>query len=416
MPLYQPSGPAGPQGPAGEGVPADGLTGQVLAKASDTSFDTEWIDNYAESVHVRVKNAYGSNIAAGTPVTWGGTSVNGMFHIVPADTSAWYANPPQYQLGVTATDIDDGDEGYISLMGEIKHLDTSMYNVGDTLYSDPMTPGAWTTSEPMGPALSFSWAVVTHSDDNNGRIYVRMYNQGQSVGSLYDVNTDPGLEEDDVLSYEYDTGLWTGKPVSLRRTYSKVIPINPSIAAEASGTRYFSAPQIGPGTGLAASGFSPIMFSEDFYVDTVGLLLAATNTGTAADFRIGIYSSNPNAALPYAPYELVADFGTIAIANGDTAGLKTLSASPKVQLYANQIYWVGCRRSGGNANTVMVVGAGICPLLESLGVGAGAGEHNVSGLSLAGDGATALPSTFDSSPYTTRNIVNRVYLKGTLTP
>lgn len=39
-----PEGPTGPQGPAGEGVSAGGTTGQVLAKASATDYDTEWVD------------------------------------------------------------------------------------------------------------------------------------------------------------------------------------------------------------------------------------------------------------------------------------------------------------------------------------------------------------------------------------
>lgn len=39
-----PQGATGPQGPAGVGVPAGGATGQVLAKASSTNFDTEWVD------------------------------------------------------------------------------------------------------------------------------------------------------------------------------------------------------------------------------------------------------------------------------------------------------------------------------------------------------------------------------------
>lgn len=37
-------GPMGPQGETGEGVPAGGTTGQVLAKKSDTDYDTEWVD------------------------------------------------------------------------------------------------------------------------------------------------------------------------------------------------------------------------------------------------------------------------------------------------------------------------------------------------------------------------------------
>ena len=62
--IVGPPGPPGPQGPPGadgtvsfdeltpaqkeslrgEGVPAGGTTGQVLAKASNTDYDTEWVD------------------------------------------------------------------------------------------------------------------------------------------------------------------------------------------------------------------------------------------------------------------------------------------------------------------------------------------------------------------------------------
>ena len=38
-------GPAGDTGPAGPGVATGGTTGQVLAKKSDTNYDTEWVDN-----------------------------------------------------------------------------------------------------------------------------------------------------------------------------------------------------------------------------------------------------------------------------------------------------------------------------------------------------------------------------------
>jgi mannose-6-phosphate isomerase-like protein (cupin superfamily) len=38
-------GKTGPQGPAGPGVAAGGTTGQVLAKKSNTNYDTEWINN-----------------------------------------------------------------------------------------------------------------------------------------------------------------------------------------------------------------------------------------------------------------------------------------------------------------------------------------------------------------------------------
>jgi len=37
-------GPTGPTGPAGQGVPAGGLTGQILRKTSDSNYATEWVD------------------------------------------------------------------------------------------------------------------------------------------------------------------------------------------------------------------------------------------------------------------------------------------------------------------------------------------------------------------------------------
>lgn len=37
-----PTGPQGPQGPQGAGVPVAGATGQVLTKASNSNYDTQW--------------------------------------------------------------------------------------------------------------------------------------------------------------------------------------------------------------------------------------------------------------------------------------------------------------------------------------------------------------------------------------
>ena len=42
--IQGPTGPAGADGADGEGVPTGGTTGQVLAKASGSNYDTEWVD------------------------------------------------------------------------------------------------------------------------------------------------------------------------------------------------------------------------------------------------------------------------------------------------------------------------------------------------------------------------------------
>lgn len=43
-PVANIKGPQGEKGPSGEGVPAGGITGQILAKASNTDNDTKWVD------------------------------------------------------------------------------------------------------------------------------------------------------------------------------------------------------------------------------------------------------------------------------------------------------------------------------------------------------------------------------------
>ena len=61
-----PAGPTGPQGPQGEkgddgvGIPAGGTTGQVLAKASETDYDTEWVNASGGSGGHTILNGSGS--------------------------------------------------------------------------------------------------------------------------------------------------------------------------------------------------------------------------------------------------------------------------------------------------------------------------------------------------------------------
>lgn len=63
------TGATGPQGPAGPGVPTGGTAGQVLAKASGTNYDTEWITPSGADHHVYNWKAYGSAYANGGAFT-----------------------------------------------------------------------------------------------------------------------------------------------------------------------------------------------------------------------------------------------------------------------------------------------------------------------------------------------------------
>jgi len=67
------SGGTGPQGPAGAGVASGGTTGQVLSKASNTNYDTVWVDAGAGTVYsVDASGSTGISVTGG-PITGAGT-------------------------------------------------------------------------------------------------------------------------------------------------------------------------------------------------------------------------------------------------------------------------------------------------------------------------------------------------------
>jgi hypothetical protein len=67
------SGATGPQGPAGAGVAVGGTTGQVLSKASNTNYDTVWVDAGAGTVYsVNASGSTGISVTGG-PITSTGT-------------------------------------------------------------------------------------------------------------------------------------------------------------------------------------------------------------------------------------------------------------------------------------------------------------------------------------------------------
>jgi hypothetical protein len=197
-------GKQGEDGPAGPGVAEGGLEGQILAKQTDSDYDTTWIDNYTGELRLIVKNDSGVTINKGEAVMAVGSAGD---RIRVAKAVANGSVSARFMLGVAAENISDSDEGYINLLGEIKRLDTSAYTVGTVLFIDPDVPGALTDEEPVSPDLDMSVAIVTRSHPSTGIIFVRMWNQGLDLGEINDVLiTTP--ENDQILSYDATEGIW----------------------------------------------------------------------------------------------------------------------------------------------------------------------------------------------------------------
>lgn len=91
-------GPAGAPGPAGPGVASGGTTGQVLAKKSNTNYDTEWIDFYPY-------------VPVGGVVEWDGSGIpNAPDLSTPEKVAAFYGYGTWERYGVDRVTIGAGGE------------------------------------------------------------------------------------------------------------------------------------------------------------------------------------------------------------------------------------------------------------------------------------------------------------------
>jgi hypothetical protein len=242
-------------GPQGPGVPFFGNTDDVLVKASDVSFDTEWTDeitvdavqfdvaadegepvtgqlvwnaeegtldlglNGVEGtfLHVgqeemfRVSNRTGATIAKGAVVGFGGTiGQSGKLLGVLFDASS---APAKTIMGVAADDILNDADGYVVAFGKVRKVNTAVagWVEGDILFADPAVPGGLTRVQPQSPNAIVTVAALVTRSDQVGELFVRPTFAG-SLSETQDVRlTAPA--DGEVLAYDGALGLWVNEPV-----------------------------------------------------------------------------------------------------------------------------------------------------------------------------------------------------------
>jgi hypothetical protein len=242
-------------GPQGPGVPFFGNTDDVLVKASDVSFDTEWTDeitvdavqfdvaadegepvtgqlvwnaeegtldlglNGVEGtfLHVgqeemfRVSNRTGATIAKGKVVGFGGTiGQSGKLLGVLFDASS---APAKTIMGVAADDIPDDADGYVVAFGKVRKVKTDFVGwvEGDILFADPAVPGGLTRVQPQSPNAIVTVAALVTRSAQVGELFVRPTFAG-ALSETQDVRlTAPA--DGEVLAYDGALGLWVNEPV-----------------------------------------------------------------------------------------------------------------------------------------------------------------------------------------------------------
>lgn len=233
------AGPTGPTGPAGSGVIAGGTTGQILAKASATDYDTTWINNYAETLSHQVKAAVAIN--KGQPVYV--SSANGTNMIVSLAGNAAESTSSKTMGLLDATVAINGFANVIT-EGLLSGLDTSTAAAGDPVWlgtTGNLLYGL--ASKPVAPAHLVFIGIVTRVSATVGEIFVRPQN-GFELDELHDVLITTKTNGD-LLQYDSATGLWKNKAQStLVIAESQVTNLTTDLAGKAATSHTHTISQI----------------------------------------------------------------------------------------------------------------------------------------------------------------------------
>jgi hypothetical protein len=191
-------------------VGIDPGTGQLAWNADEGTLElgkANGISNYvgAETM-VLCRNASNSvTIPKGTAVRFAGTlGASGRLKVAPMIADGSF--PGYVFFGVTDQAIAGASDGYVTVFGKIRGINTSAYVEGDILWCNPAVAGGFTTTEPQAPNLKLAVAAVV-SSANNGTIFVR-WTTGARLQDLHDVEANGNKSDGDILEYDSTAGRW----------------------------------------------------------------------------------------------------------------------------------------------------------------------------------------------------------------
>lgn len=108
-------------------------------------------------------------------------------------------------IGVVTETIPNSSEGFITVFGYVRGLNTSAFNEGDPLYLSG-TPGVYTNLEPVPPMHRVSVGFVIRKNPTDGSIFISV-NNGYELDELHDVLIS-GIQNNQYLKYDSASGLW----------------------------------------------------------------------------------------------------------------------------------------------------------------------------------------------------------------
>jgi hypothetical protein len=123
-------------------------------------------------------------------------------------------------IGLLMQDVATGGFGYVIISGTLTGIDTSLATAGDSVWLSSTAGGIVYGSPPAKPAHSVYLGVVVRSNNNNGKIEVKVQN-GYEINELHDVSAS-SPSDGQILKYVSSTGLWTKSAISTGLTWGQL--------------------------------------------------------------------------------------------------------------------------------------------------------------------------------------------------
>ena len=206
-------------------VPAGGTTGQILAKVDDTSYNLEWIENYANYTSV-LKHT----VKAGEAINKGQavyvSSADGTNMIVSKASNTSEATSSK-TMGLLAQTLATNGKGFVITEGLLDNVNTFGATAGDPVWlgtSGNLIFGL--IGKPYAPAHLVFIGIVTRVSATVGEIFVKVQN-GFELKEIHDVDlitTTP--INGHILGF--NGSLWVNKTIAGWLGYTPYDASNPS--------------------------------------------------------------------------------------------------------------------------------------------------------------------------------------------
>lgn len=182
--------------------------GELRWNGSDKTIDMKVSDTVTiqlsqEQLIPRCVNKSGADIPNGS-IVYVDTAQGNRPTIKLADADTYATS--YKTIGLTTENIVDNAEGFVTINGLVRGLNTSALNEGDCLYLST-TAGEWTDTEPADGKMRIFIGMVTKSHTTDGHICVKIQREKYMFGDV-DAGNYSYFESDGTLRFIGNATVW----------------------------------------------------------------------------------------------------------------------------------------------------------------------------------------------------------------